>query len=77
MAFVHTERQRAPRATISDRVQYNVIVAIIFTFCLASTATKRAAAAVVNSDNTQQERLSIIAEAKSVAHTAAGYAFKR
>lgn len=76
MAFVHTERHKATRNTFSDRVQYNIIVAIIFTFCLASAVTKRAAAAVLNSD-TQQERMSIIAEAKSVAHTAAGYAFKR
>jgi len=69
MAYVQSEPRRAHRATTSDRLEYRFIVAIVFTFSLASESVKRAMG--------KQSDQPIIAEAKSVAHTAAGYAFQR
>jgi len=69
MAFVQSEPRRTHRSTVSDRLEYRFIVGVVFTYSLGAALVKRAFG-----KNTDQ---SIVAEAKSVAHTAAGYAFQR
>ncbi len=77
MAIAYSGSRKASRISIWDRLEYRFIVGILFTFCLATAVTKRAVAVVAQPGVHQEERQSIVAEAKSVAHTAAGYAFKR
>jgi len=69
MAFVQSEPRKALRTTALDRLEYRFIVGVVFTFSLGTALVKRA----FGKDTDR----SIVAEAKSVAHTAAGYAFQR
>lgn len=78
MAYVQQEPRRAHahRVTIWDRLEYRLIVSIVFTFSLFAALTKRIIGVFVPSMANNSGR-SIFTEARSVAHTAAGYAFKR
>jgi len=69
MTFVQTEPRRTHRTTMSDRLEYRFIVGVVFTFSLGAELVKHGLGKTTDR--------SIVAEAKSVAHTAAGYAFQR
>jgi len=67
--FAQSESRKTTRTTISDRLEYRFIVGVVFTFSLGAELVQRALGKTTDQ--------SIVAEAKSVAHTAAGYAFQR
>jgi len=69
MAFITSEPRRAHRTTASDRLEYRFIMGVVFTYSLGAALAKRALG--------QRTDLSLVAEAKSVAHSVAGYAFQR
>lgn len=69
MAFVQSEPRKAHRNSGWDRLEYSFIVGVVFTFSLSAALIKRAFG--------KKSDQSLVAEAKSVAHTAAGYAFQR
>ncbi len=69
MAMAHSEPRKAHRNTTMDRLEYRFIVSVVFTFSLGAALVQRA----FGKDSDR----SPVAEAKSVAHTAAGYAFQR
>jgi len=69
MTYVQSEPRKTHRTTMADRLEYRFIVGVVFTFALSAELVKHG---LGKSTDT-----SIVAEAKSVAHTAAGYAFQR
>ncbi len=72
MAFVQSEPRRANRENFWDRFEYRFIWSVVFAFSMVATPVKRALG-----KNSSEAGQSIVAEAKSMAHTAAGYAFQR
>lgn len=69
MAFITSEPRRMHRTKVSDRLEYRFIMGVVFTYSLGAALVKRAFG--------QRDDRSLVAEAKSVAHTVAGYAFQR
>lgn len=72
MANAETARLRASRRYgLWDRIEYQVLVKLAFILCLALALVRR----LTGRSDDEMTRGSVIAEARSAAHAAIGYAF--
>lgn len=74
MAIARSRRASLPRAANArDRLEYRLLVALSFVLCLGVAAVRRLLSGGRAAEGSGRQ--SVIAEARSAAHAAVGYAF--